>query len=464
MTKIIAIIGGGIAGLSAAFYVQKLSEEKKLAVTPLVIEATDHLGGKFDTVHRDGFVIERGPDSFLKRKTAAIDLVHDLGLAEQLVDNQTGKAYILYQGHLHLIPTGSVMGVPGDFVPFLETNLLSNEGKARVFEEPLLPPMASFDDQSVGSFFEQRVGRELVERVIGPLLSGVYGGDLYRLSLESTLPQFKQMAMQHKSLLQAIHGLASGKKTSQFATLRGGLSTFCTRIAERLTSKPVIETAIESIQVNDNQLILRSADRIFEVDAAILTAPLVTAQKLLPEFASLRQQSSADDSGMTTISLAFDQSAVQLTNQGTGFVASERGAGRLSAATWTHLKWPHTTPRGKALLRVFYGHYADWDPQLATDQALTDKACHDLNAIEGVALSGTPEFSVVTHMPHSMPQYAVGHKRWLRTLEAERLRNYPQIQLAGMAYDGVGIPDVIRQGKQAAEAAVQFLCEKNFSL
>ncbi|MFT8361871.1 MAG: protoporphyrinogen oxidase [Sporolactobacillus sp.] len=457
MTQTIAIIGGGMAGLSAAFYIQKWSEEKQLDVLPLVIEATDHLGGKFDTLHRDGFVIERGPDSFLKRKTAAIDLAHDLGLAEQLVDNRTGKAYILYQGHLHLIPTGSVMGVPGDFVPLLETNLLSNEGKARVFEELLLPPMTPFDDQSVGDFFEQRVGRELVERVIGPLLSGVYGGDLYHLSLESTLPQFKQMAMQHKSLLQAVHGLASGKKTSQFATLRDGLSTFCTQIAERLTNKPVIDTAIESIQSVDDRFVLNGDGCRFEADAVILATPLDAAQKLLPDFTALQAQSAGDDSGMTTISLAFDQAAVQLANEGTGFVASDRGAGRLSAATWTHLKWPHTTPQGKALLRVFYGHYADWDPQQESDQALTDKACRDLNAIEGITLSGAPDFSVITHMPHSMPQYAVGHNRWLCALEKERVQRFSRIHLAGMAYDGVGIPDVIRQGKQAAEAAVESL-------
>lgn len=457
MKKTIAIIGGGMAGLSADFYVQKVSAENNLDVTPLILEATDHLGGKFDTLHRDGFVIERGPDSFLKRKTAAIDLARDLGLTEELVDNQTGKAYILYQGRLHLIPTGSVMGVPGDFLPLLETDLLSNEGKARVFEELLLPPMTPFDDQSVGAFFEQRVGKELVERVIAPLLSGVYGGDLYRLSLESTLPQFKRMAEQQQSLLQAVHGLASGKKTSQFATLRGGLSAFCTQIIERLQEKPLLNTAIQSIQAAGERVELRSAGRSFEADAVILAAPLDAAQKLLPDFAALHEQSSADDSGMTTVSLAFDQAAVQLANQGTGFVSSERGAGRLAAATWTHLKWPHTTPHGKALLRVFYSHEAQWDPQMLTDHELAEKACRDLNAIEGVTIHGGPDFHVVTHMPHSMPQYAVGHKQWLRALEVERSQRYSRIHLAGMAYDGVGIPDVIRQGRQAAEAAVESL-------
>lgn len=456
MTKKIAIIGGGIAGLSAGFYVQKAADEKQLDAAPVIFEATDRLGGKFNTLRHDGFVIERGPDSFLKRKPAALGLARDLGLEPQLVANKTGKSYILHKGQLHLIPPGSVMGVPGDFTSFLASDLLSDEGKARVFEELLLPPMEAFEDISVGEFFEKRLGRELVSRIIEPLLSGVYGGNLNRLSLEATLPQFKAIATQHGHLLQAVHGKASGKRTSQFATLSGGLSTFTEKIVASLHGKLMRNTAIDSIEQVGKTIRLHAAGYTIDADALVFAAPLREAQDLLPELQTLRLAPRDADSGMTTLSLAYDQTAVQINQQGTGFVSSDRGAGHIAAATWTHLKWPHTAPQGKALLRVFYGHYPDWNPQTISDEALAQKAIHDLNAIDGLSVSSKPDFFVVTHMPDSMPQYGVGQKAWLKQLEAERSRKYPNIYFAGMAYDGVGIPDVIRQGKQAAQSALSF--------
>ncbi|MFT8317992.1 MAG: protoporphyrinogen oxidase [Sporolactobacillus sp.] len=450
MTKKIAVIGGGITGLSAGFYIQKLAADRRLPIEPVVFEASDHLGGKFDTLQRAGYVIERGPDSFLKRKPAALELVRHLGLGDHLVENQTGKSYILKDGRLHLIPAGSVMGVPGEFESFLSSDLLSVQGKARVLEEPFLDPMKAVGDQSVGAFFEERLGREIVDTIIAPLLSGVYGGNLDNLSLEATLPHFKAIAGKKESLLRAVHAQASGKKKSQFATLDNGLSALTAEIEKRLAGKIHASTPIRSLSEKRQKLILGTDHGEFEADAAILALPLSAAQILLPDLVPLQWAGILADSGMTTVSLAFDQSAVTIEQEGTGFVSAEKGAGKIAAATWTHLKWPHTVPAGKALLRIFFSH-GSWDPQDLSDQQLAERAQNELNQIQGIAVQGKPEFAVVTHMPRSMPQYAVGHRSWLAELRHTLQQDHPRLKLAGMSYDGVGIPDVIRQGQEAAE-------------
>ena len=197
--KKVVIVGGGITGLSAAFYMQKEAREKGLPLDVILVEASNRLGGKIQTVRRDGFVIERGPDSFLIRKKSMGILAEDLGIEGELVKNATGQAYVLVNGELHPIPGGSVMGIPTEIGPFLKTGLFSLAGKIRAAGDFVLPRSDIEGDQSLGGFFRRRFGGEIVENLIEPLLSGVYAGDIDHMSLESTFPQF----------------YASGKETSK---------------------------------------------------------------------------------------------------------------------------------------------------------------------------------------------------------------------------------------------------------
>lgn len=453
MVKKIAVIGGGITGLSAAFYAEKAAEKSGLSLCTELFEATGRLGGKIDTLRRDGYVIERGPDSFLKRKRAALDLVHDLDLDHLLVENRTGRSYILKNKQLHAIPSGSMMGIPGDFRAFLESDLLSAAGKARVFEELLLPFDDWNGDVSVGTFFEKRFGREMVESIIDPLLSGVYGGDLYSLSLEATLPQFKKIVGQSGSLLKHLHNRIPEKQTSQFATLKTGLSSLVSALAQNLqgeirTSVPVREIAETEKNVT---LVCEDGQRVY-ADGVILTVPLDAAARFFPGTEVLKREHAVADSSMTTVSMAFAKSAVNIGQEGTGFVAADRDLRSPAAATWTHLKWPHTAPEGKAMIRTFLSGIRRED-----DQELVGLSLRCLNQIDDLTVEGQPEFSVVTHMDHSMPQYEVGHKAWLKHVREVMHADHPKVRLAGMAYDGVGLPDCIRQGKEAAKDLVSLL-------
>lgn len=188
--KKVVIVGGGITGLSAAFYMQKEAQEKGLPLDVLLVEASNRLGGKIQTVKRDGFIIERGPDSFLIRKKSMGILAEDVGVADELVKNATGQAYIFINGKLQQIPGGSIMGIPTEIGPFLTTNLFSLAGKLRAAGDLVLPRKSVSGDQSLGAFFRRRLGREVVDNLIEPLLSGVYAGDIDQMSLQSTFPQF----------------------------------------------------------------------------------------------------------------------------------------------------------------------------------------------------------------------------------------------------------------------------------
>ncbi|RYM06170.1 protoporphyrinogen oxidase [Sporolactobacillus sp. THM7-7] len=451
--KEIVVVGGGITGLSAAYYLRETAEKRHLPLRISLFEASGRLGGKIATLKRDGFVIERGPDSFLKRKKAALELVHDLGLDDQLVDNRTGTSYILKKGCLYPIPEGSIMGLPGKFKPFLESNLLSLDGKAQVLEELAEPPSGSFDDLSVGDFFEKRFGREMVDNIIAPLLSGVYGGDLYRLSLAATLPQFKKIAERSDSLLRAIHGMALKKRTAQFATLKNGLSALVMRLAGELSGMCETDAPVRTIQrdAGGKWRLTLSAGRKEAADALILATPLETVQSFFPELGALRRPNAVPNTSMATIAMAFDKRAVTIDQDGTGFVAQKNEPLPIAAVTWTHLKWPHTTPDGKALLRTFIGGFGREALLQESDSALIDLSIKSLQSIKGIKIERKPDFSVVTRLERSMPQYTVGHISWLKTLKQSIRAINPKIRLAGMSFDGIGLPDCIRQGKEAAE-------------
>ncbi|RYL95651.1 protoporphyrinogen oxidase [Sporolactobacillus sp. THM7-4] len=461
--KTIAVVGGGITGLSAAFYIRKTARERGLPVDLQLFEASGRLGGNIDTVRENGFVIERGPDSFLKRKPEALDLVRDLGLQDQLVENRTGQSYILKDGRLHLIPGGSVMGIPGELKPFLASDLLSLDGKARVLEELFTGRPDSFDDMSVGAFFERRFGREMVDSIIAPLLSGVYGGDLYRLSLASTLPQFKKIAEHSDSLLKAIHHRAPKKKTSQFATLKTGLSGLVDKLAEKLEGTYRLNAGVKAVRRNQDgsyRLFFQKGEAV-SVDAVIFTVPLETVKSFFPEVEGWNRDNAAPDTSMATVAMAFDKSAVDMDQDGTGFVVSANEPISITAATWTHLKWPHTVPEGKALLRTFVGKPGHDELLDENDRTLVDLSLRDLNAIKGLTILHDPEFSIVTRLKKSMPQYEVGHRSWLNRLYEQMRRLHPFVRLAGMPYDGVGLPDCIRQGRQAAGEIIRACCGEN---
>lgn len=450
--KKIAIIGGGISGLTAAFYIQKQSIESGEDVHITIYEQDNRLGGKIRTEKKDGFVIERGPDSFLKRKKEALELVEDLHLTDRVISNQTGKSYILKDDTLHPIPEGSVMGVPTHIKPLLDSGLLSMDGKALALNDLFIPPLPEFEDISVGDFFKQRLGEEVVDNLISPLLSGIYAGNIYKLSLQIALPHFIDVERRVGSLMLGLGNNAPKKKTSQFATIDSGLESLVEAMAASFkTEKVTIRTGVKVTKIlrNGDGYVVESDNGKSAADHIVISVPHHVTESLLPNADYLKRQNADPNTSVATIAIAFSQEAVHMSKEGTGFVISRREPKSITAATWTHMKWGHAAPEGKALIRCYVGKSGDDSIIGKSDDELVATALKDMGGT--VEISGDPDFALVSRWPNAMPQYPVGHKQWLENVKQHLAKDYPGIILAGASYDGVGVPDCIRQGKAAAK-------------
>jgi len=468
--KKVVIVGGGITGLSAAFYMQKEAREKGLPLDVILVEASNRLGGKIQTVRRNGFIIERGPDSFLIRKKSMGTLAQDLGIEGELVKNATGQAYVLVGGELHPIPGGSVMGIPTEIGPFLKTELFSLTGKLRAAGDFILPRSNIKGDQSLGGFFRRRFGGEIVENLIEPLLSGVYAGDIDHMSLESTFPQFYAVEKKHRSLILGMkkttpkqlsqkdgHG---AKKEGVFHTFRNGLETVVEAIEQQLEPGSVMKgvriDAIEAPGMTGEKTILEMNDgRKIEADAVILTTGHEMAGRLFAPHGLLQDLREIPTTSVATVALAFPEGNVVQDKEGTGFLVSRSSDYSITACTWTHRKWPTTTPAGKVLIRAFVGRVGDEAIVDLPDAEIEKIVLADLGRVMNI--TGKPDFTVITRWKKDRPQYRVGHKQRIAAARAELESKFPQVKLAGASYSGVGLPDCIDQGKAAMKEVLEDL-------
>ena len=465
--KKVVIVGGGITGLSAAFYMQKEAREKGLPLDVLLVEASNRLGGKIQTVRRDGFVIERGPDSFLIRKKSIGILAEELGIEDELEKNATGQAYIFLNGQLHPIPGGSIMGIPTEMGPFLKTGLFSLSGKLRAAGDFVLPRKPVEGDQSLGQFFRRRLGGEIVENLIEPLLSGVYAGDIDHMSLQSTYPQFSEVEKNHRSLILGMKKTApkkapstndaNTKKEGAFHTFRNGLETLVDAIEQRLNPGSVLKgVRLESIERigEKNYLELNNGQRI-EADAVIMTTGHAMASTLFAPHGLLQDLGEMPSTSVATVALAFPEESVVQDKEGTGFLVSRSGDYSITACTWTHRKWPTSTPEGKVLIRAFVGRVGDEAIVDLPDAEIEKIVLADLSSI--IDIKGKPDFTVITRWKEDRPQYRVGHKQRVEGARKELADNFPHVKLAGASYAGVGLPDCVDQGKVAVVEVIEEL-------
>ncbi|RXZ00272.1 protoporphyrinogen oxidase [Fictibacillus sp. S7] len=463
----VVIIGGGITGLTAAFYLQQ-EKEKGLPVTYTLIEASSRLGGKIKTIHREGFVIERGPDSYLGRKKSMTRLIEQAGLADKLVNNETGQAYVMSGGALHRIPEGAVMGVPTKVGPFIKTKLFSPAGKARAALDLVLPRREEADtDISVGHFFRRRLGDQVVENLIEPLLSGIYAGDIDRLSLQSTFPQFQDVEKKSRSLILGMKQNipkpsdrpgAYGKKKGQFLTLSSGLESLVERIEEQLEPESIWKnkkvSGVAREETGRYRIDLEDGTNT-HADAVILASPYSVTKHLLPEQLRVDGFHATPSTSVATVAMAFPVSALKMDINGTGFVISRKEPTTITACTWTHRKWPHTTPEGMVLLRCYVGRANNQDIVFESDETILKTVLKDLNIIMDIAAE--PEFYYVSRWIQSMPQYEVNHKQQWERLQANLSEHFPGVYAAGASYEGVGLPDCVASAEKAVMHIVKNL-------
>ncbi|HLS66205.1 MAG TPA: protoporphyrinogen oxidase [Pseudogracilibacillus sp.] len=459
--KKLLVIGGGITGLAAAYYAKEKIREKNLPYKVKLVEASEKLGGKIETTHRDGFTIERGPDSFLARKQPAVDLIEQLGLQDELVRNATGLSYILVKNKLHKIPPGSFMGVPVEARPFVFSRLFSLRGKLRATGDYIIPKSKEHGDQSLGKFFRRRFGDELVEHLIEPLLSGIYSGDVDEMSLQATFPNFYALEQKHGSLIRGLQKAMpkrSKKKQQQgaFYALKGGFQSLVDALEKELQHHVTKGIAVDHIEKKDHYYhVLYSDGTVDKIDTMIVTTPHTSLEHMFSKYDGVKELKTIPTTSVANVALAFDEQSLRKDIDGTGFVVSRKSDFRITACTWTHRKWPHTTPKGQVLLRSYVGGADDREAAYLTDEELVDIVLRDLRKIMNI--TGSPNFSVITRFQKAMPQYVVGHLERVEKVESYLQENLPGVYLAGASYRGVGVPDCIAQGKKAVTEAISFL-------
>ncbi|PYZ94125.1 protoporphyrinogen oxidase [Salipaludibacillus keqinensis] len=463
----IAVIGGGMTGISAAFYLQEEIKAQRIDAEYVLYEANDRLGGRIQTDYTDGFIIEQGPDSFLARKTSMTELAKDIGMADELVDNASG-AFILHQNKLFPMPEGAVMGIPTQWLPFIKTGLFSPKGKARAAFDLVLPKTTEEGvDLSLGHFFRNRLGNEVVDHLIEPLLSGIYAGNIDRLSLQATFPQFQQMEAKYRSLIlgmktsmaknqggQASSKEPKGKKKGMFLTFQGGLQTMVDRVEEKLDDDSVKKNmALIKIEKESERYRLFFEDGSEDlVDRVLLTTPHQHASSVFQSETFMKPIKEIPATSVATVALAYPKEAIKKDIDGTGFVVSKKTNYSITACTWTHKKWKHSAPEGYALLRAYIGKAGDDKIVGEPDEVILDKVKQDLDHI--MKIDGDPLFYRIKRWKESMPQYEVGHLERLKVVRQNLASKYPGVRLVGASYNGIGLPDCIDQAKTAVKELV----------
>ena len=464
LSKNVAIIGAGITGLTSAYYMKK--QNPHLNVT--IYEATNRPGGKIQTYRKDGYTIELGPESYLGRKTIMTDIANEIGLGNDLITNTTGQSYIYAKNKLYPIPGGSIMGIPTDIKPFIKTKLISPLGKLRAGLDLFKKPIEIEDDISVGDFFRHRLGDEVLENLIEPLMGGIYGTNIDDLSLMSTFPNFKEKEEAFGSLIKGMKDekeqrikqrrLYPGVPKGQFKQFNHGLSSFIEALEKAVKNQGVdikYNTKVEDIIVSqrDYQVVVDGKNEVY--DGVLVTTPQQVFMQWFNHDPAFDYFNTMDSTTVATVVLAFDEKDIENTYDGTGFVIARTSNTDITACTWTSKKWPFTTPEGKVLIRAYVGKPGDTVVDDHTDEEIVSIVRRDLKQM--MTFKGDPEFTIVNRLPKSMPQYHVGHIKQIRKIQEHIKRTYPRLKITGAPFEAVGLPDCIQQGHNAVDEMLEEL-------
>lgn len=440
------VVGGGITGLAAAWYLQQAG------ATVAVVEADARLGGKIRTEELAGVAVEAGPDTFLARVPWAVDLCRDLGLGEDLVAPATGEAFLWTGGRLLALPRRQVLGVPTAFGPLLRSGVLSRPGVARAALDLVLPPTSFGADPSVAEVVGRRMGREVVERLVEPLVGGINAGRADRLSLAATARPVSEGAGRHRSLAVGLRRAPPPPPGPVFLGLAGGLELLVARLASDLhdvrLASPV--RAVTRARAGGYRLHLPGEAHV-EADAVVVTVPAHAAAGLL---SSVSPTAAAALSGIrhasvVTATLAYPPSAIGHPLRGAGMLVPRVDGRLLTACTWSTSKWPALAGSGMVMLRASAGRDGD-ERALGMGDDEVVRRLHDELA-EALGVRGRPAASLVSRWPDGFPQYEVGHQARVAAIEAALAADAPGVLVAGAAYGGLGIAACIEQARRAVD-------------
>lgn len=463
----VAVVGGGITGLSAAYRLQERARELRLDLDVTIIEASHRFGGKIETLEKNGYVMDRGPDSFYEGHQQVEELAEKLGILDQLVQNHKDEVHIVIENESYPVPASTKLGVPTKLMPFLMSGLLSWSGKIRAVADLFLPKSADMKDQPLGEFIRRRFGKEMAENLVEPLLADITASDLNRLSLQATFPEFLEIQQRHRSLFLGMQQLppspsvhkGQGGRSGTFRAFKTGMETLVNALEAELQRVRFLKNVkVVKVERFEDQAVLHlNNDSRFVADEVIFAVP---HEKLIPLFEPhglLKGLKDFPSTSVATVFLGFAEGQVDLPDNGTDFLISRNSDFAVSSATWMHRKWPDTAPPGKLLLRATVGRAGDEAVVELSDSELEKLVMDDLR--RGINVSGTPEFTLVSRFKEGMPQYTVGHAERIAQARAELEAAFPMVQLAGSSFEGHRVAHCIAQGTAAADGVVARLAD-----
>jgi oxygen-dependent protoporphyrinogen oxidase len=462
------VVGGGITGLSAAHRLLELATQSGRRAEVILIEATQRIGGVFGTRHIGDYVIETGADSFITDRPWALNLCRRLGLESRLIsiDPHCRRAYIVHRGRPVRTPEGFNLLAPSRLWPVLTTPLLSPLGKLRLLGEYFVRPRDMDGDEDLASFTRRRFGKQVLERIVQPMVSGIYTSDPEKLSLAATLPRFIEMERRHGSLIRAMrlrqreqrttNGDSSGARYGLFASLAGGMSELLDALTERVRAQGRIwmDHAVTAVEMSDPDAssvrVTLSDGTVQHADGVVLALPAYRTADLIDSW--------AEDLAEELRGIEYASSAIVVTGHrledvahpldAAGMVVPHAERRNILAVSFLSRKFAGRAPTGRVVLRTFVGGAMQPELLEQEDAALAEIVLAELRELLGVR--GHPDFIEVVRYHRAMPQYHVGHLERVDRIE-QRAANYPRLALAGNACRGVGLPDCIHSGEVAAE-------------
>ena len=448
----VAIIGGGITGLTAAFYLQKEAQQNNLPIDVVLIESSLRVGGKIHTLRKDGFIIERGPESFLDYNNSVRELATDLGIEHEMVSNNHGQTYVVVGSELNPIPSLTYQGSL-KVSSFITSGLFSLAGKLRAVGDLLLPKTRDDEDEPIGDFFRRRFGKEVVENLVEPLLAGTFAGDIDHLSIQSMFPQFYQLEKEHRSLILGLKRSAHQSTThnESYQTFKNGLETLIESIESSLSPTSILKgVKVESIDKSNDgsvQIYFNNMPPL-KCDAVIMTTPFNVTKSIFNTYGLLEDMPNMNYATIATVNMAFKQDGLKKYKDAMNFFVSRNSNLSITTCTWANHKWNNVTPEGYDLLRVYIGRVGDEAIVELSDSDIEKTVLQDLKTAIGI--TEQPLFTVVTRWKQSMPQYTVGHEKRMKEIKEQLHQEFPNVKLVGSSYEGISVPDCVSQGKEAA--------------
>ncbi len=462
--KRVAVIGAGISGLTCALRLDELRKKNEIDFEVSIYDSAPRAGGSIETEIRDGFILEKGPDSFISEKPWVLDLCKKLGIDSKILDtqNENRKVFIAKKDKLISLPEGFYLIAPTRMASLMTTPLFSMLGKIRMASEVFIPRKPSDSDESIASFIRRRFGEEALERVGQPMIAGIYSGDPERLSLSATMPKFMDLERQHGSVIRGLirnsrqHKLTpkvSGPRYGLFLSFGKGMETLVRAVSQKLPKETLCLNArvkIEGNEASGKWLLSDQNGRKQAFDAVCLSVSAAQAAILIrnvdPAFADKLGELYFES--VATLNLAYKKKQIFHALDSFGFVVPAIEKKSLMACTFASQKYPNRSPKGYVLLRAFIGGAFGKEFFEMNDKDLKKMVTNDLGRLLGIV--GEPRFYSLARYSKVLPQYAVNHKQWVSQIE-ESAKNHPGLFLTGASYRGTGITNCVKDAELEAD-------------